>query len=254
MSRRTWIALGAVVAAVLALWRLDSFIRTSQSRAASQNRIEESARGENESTAAVVIPSKEDATPEQILELACQKWTQIRDYQCRIQSKNQLDSKMQSNTLEVAFKRPGMCRHQIVEGASQGTLLTTNRQGQVRARPGGVLGVLVVPMDRNDPRLRDGRGIPFHESDWGSELERWRALVTENSSLRRRPDEECDGQRCWVLELSSKPGEVHELWINQQSRLPARILCRRHGILLRDAIYSNIALNTDPDDALFQLK
>lgn len=254
MGRRTWIALGVLALACLVLWRVDRGMRASQARTASQSRP--GAVASNDS----VVPDAPDPSSlaamsaEDILGLTWRRWEEIRDYRCTIESTNRLGSELQSNTLEVAYKRPGMYRHQVVKGPNQGTLLTVDRQGALRARPGGVLGILVVPMDRNDPRLRDGRGLPFFESDWGSEIRRWQQALTGKASLRRREDSGGDNGRCWVLELQSSSDEIQQFWIDQTSRLPARIVTSRGGKLLRDARYLNIAINTDPDDAYFQLK
>lgn len=254
MGRRTWIALGVLALAGLLVWIADLAIRESQARSALQERQDATASTECVAEKLGEPASMDAATAESILQLADQRWQQIRDYRCTIESKNRLNSELQSNTLEVAFKRPGMHRHQIVKGRNQGTLLTVDRQGSVRARPGGVLGVLVVPMKRDDPRLRDGRGLPFYESDWGSEIRRWQEAASASATLRRLDDAQSDDAPCWVLELTSPSREVQQLWIDQRSRLPARIITRRGGELLRDARYSNIVLNTDPDDSYFHLK
>jgi outer membrane lipoprotein-sorting protein len=200
------------------------------------------------------LPSgSQPLSAEAIVELAVARWKQIDDYRCTISSKNKRSGQIEENVLHVVFKRPGLFRHAIVDGASRGVILTYNGQ-TVHARPGGLLSVMTVEVDPRDARLVDGRGKPFYQTDWGSELA-YLADASKTGWLHRDEDDSIDQTPCWVI--SVQPGgvadEVHRVWIDQTSRLLARVVSARRGQTLRDARYTNVALNVRPSDAEFSL-
>jgi hypothetical protein len=143
----------------------------------------------------------------------------------------------------------------IVEGNNQGVLLTYNGR-VVHARPGGLLSLFTVQVDPSDERLFDGRGRPFYESDWGSELNRCSQVVSEGGSLVRKPDGIIDDEPCWIIEAKTLGPlqETCELWLNQETHLVKRVVNSRQGEILRDVRYSNVALNTHLSDSEFMLK
>ncbi|MBY0586602.1 hypothetical protein K2X85_05465 [bacterium] len=195
----------------------------------------------------------EQLSADQIVQLAMARWKEINDYRCTIQSTNKRSGTLEANTLDVVYKRPGLFRHAIVDGVSRGVILTYNGQ-TVHARPGGLLSVMTVEVDPRDARLVDGRGRPFFQTDWGSELEHLKQ-ASKTGWLRREPDEKNDHTPCWVISVqpASSNEEIHRVWIDQQSRLLTRAVSARRGQTLRDARYSNVALNTSPADAEFSL-
>lgn len=200
-------------------------------------------------------PTKEPTTAQEVLQIALRRWKEIESYQCTVKSTNLLHSKIHESVLSIKFKRPHQYRHLIIDGHNQGVLLTYNGH-VVHARPGGLLRMMIVQIDPSDERLVDGRGRPFYESDWGSELTRCVKTVEEGGKLTRSPDEIINDEPCWVIK-SMLPGpvdEVCELSISQKSHLVKRVLNTRKGDVLRDAIYSNIALNAPLSDSEFVLK
>lgn len=201
------------------------------------------------------VENTDELSPSAILDLALERWSEIDDYQCTITSINRTGAQLSKNILAVVYKRPCLFRHAIVDGHNQGVLLTYNGK-VVHARPGGLLSMMTVQMDPRDQRLLDGRGRPFFQTDWGSELTRFKEIVDDGGALSRGPDEEIDEEPCWQLRLQV-PGpleEYHSLWINSETHLVQRISSSRRGQMLRDASYSNIALNVSPGDAEFSLK
>jgi outer membrane lipoprotein-sorting protein len=190
---------------------------------------------------------------EQIVDLATARWKQIDDYRCTIRSTNKRQGALEENVLTVTYKRPGYFRHAIIDGASRGVILTYNGQ-TVHARPGGLLSVMTVEVDPRDARLVDGRGKPFYQSDWGSELAHL-AQAAKTGWLRREPDETIEDKLCWVVSVEPAGGDeqVHRVWVDQESRLLARAVSAKRGQTLRDAKYTKVALNTKPSDAEFSL-
>lgn len=191
-----------------------------------------------------------------ILERAESAWQMVDDYQCLVDTTNRQGEVLVETTLHVTFKRPGQFRHSIVKGDNTGVLLTRTADGSVRVRPGGFLGLVTVEMDPGDSRLLDGRGRPFYENDWGSELEAIRAALSRGARLDRVADQVWNGVDCWVIRLTL-PGPVderQELWIDQQTHLPRRISASEGGRVKKDARFEQITLNTRPADQVFMLK
>ncbi len=195
----------------------------------------------------------EKLSAEQIVELALARWKQIDDYRCTIRSTNKRQGTLEENVLTVIYKRPGYFRHAIIDGTSRGVILTYNGQ-TVHARPGGLLSVMTVEVDPRDARLVDGRGKPFYQSDWGSELAHL-GQAAKTGWLHREPDETIEEKTCWVVSVQPASGdeEVHRVWVDQESRLLARAVSAKRGQTLRDAKYTKVALNTKPSDAEFSL-
>ena len=206
--------------------------------------------------AAVVLSTADIDTPEEILRLAVSEWKKVEDYQCTATSLNRLGSNIERNVISIIYKKPGLFRHAIVEGTSRGVLITYNRDGVVHARPGGLLSLMTVQMDPRDQRLLDARGRPFFQTDWGTELTRMEEDTRHGASLARLSDQDLDGTVCWVLHMQL-PGpyeETLDVWIDQATHLPRRLVTLRRGQTIRDASFTNIALNTKPADQVFSLK
>jgi outer membrane lipoprotein-sorting protein len=195
----------------------------------------------------------EKLTAEQIVQLALARWKLINDYRCTINSTNKRSGNLEENVLDVIYKRPGLFRHAIIDGTSRGVILTYNGQA-VHARPGGLMSIMTVEVDPRDARLVDGRGKPFFQTDWGSEL-LYLNEAARTGWLRRESDQTINDSPTWVISVQPASGndEIHRVWIDQKSRLLARAVSARRGQTLRDARYSNIALNTSPSDTEFSL-
>ena len=248
MRRRTIIISGAVVLMLATLVIVDQRLRMVTIPQASQP-LQTVAEPATNSLA------HEPVSAEDILAIARDRWQRIDNYKCTITSVNLMGNKLNHNVLAVMYKRPSHFRHMIVEGHNRGVLLTYDGK-IVHARPGGLLSLMTVTMDPSDQRLIDGRGRPFFESDWGSELNRCSQVVAEGGTLARKPDEVIDEEPCWVIEAQT-PGpvqDVSELWLSQKTQLVKRVVNRRRGEVLRDARYSNVALNTSLNDSEFMLK
>lgn len=196
------------------------------------------------------------ASANQLLQAAIDACAQVDDYHCTSHSTNLFDGKLEKYTIDITFRRPALFRHTIVEGANKGTVLAKGPDGQIHVRPGGVLGLLVVDMPPNDKRLLDGRGIPFYQSDWSSDLARLNDRAKSGGILTRLPDQEQSGSQSWVLELALAPPaeERTRVWIDPQTRLLKRISTFRGEKLLRDAVYTVLSLNDAPPDSYFKLK
>lgn len=204
----------------------------------------------------VALPSGE-AVPsaEEILEMASRRCEEIQDYRCIVHSTNLLNGAMEENVVEVHYKRPGRFRHALLEGPNKGTVLAKDADGRVFVRPGGVLGLLVVEMDLGDKRLLDGRGIPFHQADWATEVSRIAETAAAGGALTRCEDAIEGESPCWVLELATaSPEERTRAWIDRGSHLLKRLATSRGGRLVRDASYTDAVVNANPPDSLFRLK
>lgn len=248
MTKSRVLVLSFVSLSALTLVGVDQYLR----------RLPVASPGESEG---VVPPPKPEVASESqsatdILQLAMNACREIEDYQCTVTSLNRLGTRVERNVINVSFKQPGLFRHAIIDGSSRGVLITYNRDKVVKARPGGILSMMTVQMDPRDQRLVDGRGKPFFQTDWSSELKQIQEHHDAGALLVRLTDRELGEATCWVVQLTL-PGpheETNDLWVDQTTHLPRRMVSMRRGQTLRDASYSNIALNMHPADDFFNLK
>jgi hypothetical protein len=154
--------------------------------------------------------------------------------------------------LDVTFRKPHSFRHELIEGASRGVVLCYDGE-QVRARPGGVLGLMTVQMKLSDPRLLDGRGEPFFKSDWGSELDRFADAIADGAVGSVDATVKIGDDACWALKADRRSDDAHdlEIWIDQRTDLPRRCVTRRQGRVLRDATYESVDVDRRPGDERF---
>lgn len=238
---RLWLLVGVML--VAGLWVWDSIARQFQAK-----------DDRPHATTRVLKPAAPaNLSAGEILGLAGVAWEAVQDYACQTTSTNRRKGSLDENVLSIHFKRPGMLKHVIVEGPNKGVVITRDSAGNVKARPGGALGILVVSVKPDDPRLHDGRGIPFYQTDWGSELARLREWRDQGASFERLADEKDQAGEYWRIRVSLPP-RVEEIWFDAGTHLPRRFISIWEGELQRDVRYDDIAINTSPADDVFLIK
>lgn len=110
----------------------------------------------------------EPMRPDEVLALAERRFQSVTDYQCVADAETRLGNKTSAGTYQVWFKKPAMLRTRVLRGNHRGSEVAMDREGQVRGRKGGILKAFVVRLSADDKRLRNLRGVPVTELDWGS--------------------------------------------------------------------------------------
>jgi hypothetical protein len=91
----------------------------------------------------------------------------IQDYRCRITTFSREGSRTDRRELRFSFLKPGMARVRVLRGSGRGSEVALGRDGTLRGRRGGLLRPFVVRLKPTDSRVRNLRGVPFWEADWG---------------------------------------------------------------------------------------
>lgn len=193
-----------------------------------------------------------------ILESAEAKWDEIQDYHCTTISFARQGDETDDKVLDIVFKRPALYRSTVIEGDNQGAVVTYNRDGVIHGMRGGALSLIVLTLEPDDERLRSLRGKRFFETAWGNEMEDLREFLAEGWTLERLPDADLDGRACYVISAqgtsADNPVTRSDMWIEKSTHLLRRCVEYEGETLVRDAKFTEIEINADPDDAQFSLK
>jgi outer membrane lipoprotein-sorting protein len=115
-------------------------------------------------------PPQSAWTARELFARAQQSYNRIDAYQCEVMSFARKGDRTQTVRLAFAFKKPGMVRARVLSGSKRGSEVAIRRDGTIRGHQGGLLRGIKITMERDDRRLRDIRGSPVWEADWGSFL------------------------------------------------------------------------------------
>jgi outer membrane lipoprotein-sorting protein len=122
---------------------------------------------------APVVPGQaETLTPRELLQRMEQSYDQIQSYDCLLTIFSRKDRRTETMKLRFAYKKPGLLRARVVEGPSRGSEVAINGDGRIRARQRGVLRAIKLTLDKDDRRLRNLRGVPVWEAEWGAFLKK----------------------------------------------------------------------------------
>jgi len=203
-------------------------------------------------------PIEKRLTAEEILDLAEARWEEIRDFHFTSVVFCRAGEETEHKILDVIFKKPALYRNTVIEGDNEGAVVTYNAEGVIHGRRGGILSVIVLTLKPDDERIRSLRGRRFYEIAWGIELGEMRDYIAAGWTLQRLDDAEMDGLLCYVVAAEGTSEETtltrSEIWVEQATHLVRRRLDYEGDVLVRDDQYTQIEINTDPDESLFSLK
>jgi hypothetical protein len=139
---------------------------------------------------AVAIGAEAEA-PRAVLARLETAYAAFQDYRCRIVAFSREGSRTDRRELRFSFRKPGLARVRVLRGSGRGSEVALGRGGKLRGRRGGLLSPFVVGLKRTDSRVRNLRGVPFWEADWGVFLGRIREALADPaaSASTRAPAE-----------------------------------------------------------------
>ena len=129
------------------------------------------------------------------------KWRSIQDYQCLMRSKNRLGELTDSKKLKFSYKKSKQVRVEVLDGEKKGSVLTRDANGTIKAKKGGLLGVIALTLDEDDERIRNLRGRKFYHATWGAVIKEFHSAVEKQRNVQRLPDEEFNKHDCYVLSI-----------------------------------------------------
>ena len=192
-----------------------------------------------------------------ILENVKSKWKTIKDYHCNMQSLNRLGQEVDKKKLDFSFQRPHKIRMEVLDGPKKGSVIVRTADGKIRAKKGGILGVIAVTLDESDPRVTNLRGRKFYKADWGSVIAEWLLAVKKGWKMERLPDETYNNQKCYVLTAHWKspqsPITEDKIWVDQSTHLIVRRQQFEGQNLVNEVVWWNLQINPNLDPGLFDL-
>src|SRR5262249_23489218 len=124
-----------------------------------------------------------------------------------------------------------------------------NNKGKVRAKAGGVLGIITVTMEPNDKRLQDDDGSTFVQSHLGGTIKEIEQALQGSAAVVTEIDR---GRKLWQLQID-REGKRDLILIDPTLMLPVEWLAVRHGRPSSKTEWKNLRVNIGLQDSLFQL-
>jgi len=177
----------------------------------------------------------------------------ISAYQCEVTSFARQGDRSQTVRLEFAFKKPGMLRARVLGGSNRGSEVAIRRDGKIRGHQGGLLRAIKVTMSRDDRRLRNIRGAPVWEADWGAFLDKFASALAQHPvEAVVHPGEE--GTLVADLRLNGVTGLQRQVYtVDKTSYLLRGAELYEGDVLVTRVSYAKERLNPDLPDGYFSM-
>jgi len=195
-----------------------------------------------------------------ILARCIAKWEKVKDYQCLLESYIRKGERKEERTYEYYYLKPGWIKMKIIKGENKGASVLYNPfKKKVRAKKGGILGIIKLTFDPTDKKVVSIRGHRVDQSSFDYHLNRWRRYMQENWIVGVREDT-LDGNPSWLLEARGVDsiefhGTTREiLWLDKESLFPLGFdQFDRDGILIHRVRIRNLEINTGLKEEDFKL-
>jgi outer membrane lipoprotein-sorting protein len=198
--------------------------------------------------------------PDEVMRRAERRFDSLSDYECIVDADTRLGDRTESGTYRLWFKAPALLRTHVLRGRNAGSEVAVDRAGTVRARKGGLLRPFVKRLSREDPRLRNLRGVALFELDWGSFYRQYRrrALGPGASSRLLAPS---GGGAFYEIELTydtPAAGTQRARHMRELYRVDAQLWVMVSGDVFEDGVrvehvtFRDIRLNPGRDDGWFR--
>jgi outer membrane lipoprotein-sorting protein len=156
-------------------------------------------------------------------------YDQVQDYKCVFSKTELLEKKMLKETMELFFSKPfnvKMVWLQPKKG-QKAAYREGKNNNKVRARKGGILGMVAVNLDPTGERAMEDNRHPITQAGIGYLIQKTLEDIAKGQNeLKYLGDEPVAGRDCYHLEFMSKgPRNYHyglrtEFWIDKELRLP----------------------------------
>jgi len=180
----------------------------------------------------------------------------LEDYTCSFDSFVADGRRSQRSTFRYFFKKPDLIRMEIISGDNKGAILIV-RDGKVRAKPAGLLSILILTLKPDDPRVIDVRKNRPDQSSWGYYLDQ-HLLTLDQAEVFSSGQDTLDGRSVLVYEIASRePARTQgiareKLWVAVPDDLPVRYeMFDTSGRLVLMAHFKDIHLDQNLPDSLF---
>ena len=178
------------------------------------------------------------------------EWDNVDDYTCIIESYIRKGDKEEIRTYDYKFMKPGWVRMKIIKGDDMGAVVVYNPEiNKVRAKKGGILGIVKLTLDPSNKRVVSIRGHRVDNSHFGAILKRWEDYL-KKAEVSYKGLNEFEGReghffealKCDTLKYHGTYREL--LWLDRDTHLPLGFeQFDGNGILIHRVIYENTKIN-----------
>jgi len=156
--------------------------------------------------------------------------------------------------------KPGWVRMKIIKGDNKGAVVVYNPETKkVRAKKGGILGVVKLTFDPTNKRVVSIRGHRVDRSHFGAILDRWEDYF-KRAEVNYRRVSKFEGREGYLFEAikcdtSKYQGTYRELlWLDRKTYLPLGFeQFNEKGILIHRVIYRKTKINVGLKEEDFSL-
>lgn len=188
-------------------------------------------------------------TPQELLQLITRRFETLKDYQCQLTTTHLKNGQTVTDINNYYFKKPKLIRLEVMNGKDKGSKVVLNKNGKVRARAGGVLGVFTITMEPNDKRLQDDDGSSFATTDLGSTIKDIRATLAGGTATVTIVER---GKRTYQLQID-RPGKRDLIVIDAQLQLPIEWYTFSNGRFDSKTEWKNLQMDVGFSDSLFEM-
>lgn len=148
------------------------------------------------------------------------------------------------------FKKPNLIRVEVTDGKDKGSLAILTAKGKVRARAGGILGLITVTLEPTDKRLQNEDGFTIADSGLQKIIKEIEARLTSDSSstvavVNRE-------KKLYQLQID-RGSFTEKILIDMQAKLPIEWQTTQNGQFYAQIYWNNWRVNGGLLDSLFEL-
>lgn len=178
----------------------------------------------------------------------------IESYTCKLDSYAKgKDGKEEHKVYEYAFVQPGYVKMKVIQGGA-GEVFYDPTTGKARGRKPGLLSVVRLTLDVNDPRIRSVRGHRVDETSWFYLLDSWKTYVDKAESLALQQKGDTLLLEAWGIPPNPYDEVAMRLFLSASSHLPLQFeALDSTGAVVHRVIYDDVTLNPGlkPEDLRF---
>jgi len=200
-----------------------------------------------------------EKTPEEVISLFRAHWDSLHDYTCIVESYEKLGEKEDFHAYEFRYMKPGWIWMKIIKGKNKGSQVAYNPfKNKVRAKKGGILGVVKLTLDPSNKKVVSIRGYQVNQSDFGYHLKRWEEYL-KNYTVTVKIDT-LEGKEAIRLDATGidpeKYGDTYSetIWLYPENFLMLKLEARdKNGVVFHRAVYKNVKINQGLTEEEFKI-
>lgn len=196
-----------------------------------------------------VATAETTPTPQDLVQMMQHRIDTLRDYQCQLNVTSLKKGNTVVETNNYFFKKPKLIRLEVTSGKDKGAQCVLQKNGKVRAKAGGVLGLFTITMEPTDKRLLNDDGSGFTTTDFASVLKDIRQTLNGGTVTVSVVEQ---GRKLYHLNIE-RTGKRDLIVIDAAQQLPVEWFNFRGGRFDSKTEWKNLRVDVGLADKLFEL-